>query len=108
MADREKLKADENKLFILNRDGWKCQGILNKKTNPTPCLKPLTWSTCHMAHRIGKGKVNRGKYGSKIINHHLNIKATCNNRDCNDSVSLGACQAEIDRLVDEILEALAW
>jgi len=85
----------EQKLYILNRDGWKCQY--------PGCNKPA----CHLAHRIAQTKANIKKYGKDIIHNELNLVAVCENLAHNSHFNIGFNPVECKRLVEKIKARLA-
>lgn len=80
----------DKKLYILNRDNWKCQY--------PGCSNPA----CHLAHRIAQTKANIKKYGKSIIHHELNLVAVCENLEHNSYFNIGFNPVETEKLVEKI------
>ena len=98
MTAREKIEAEELKIVLFSVRGGVCE----------VCGKELTFAESQLAHRIGKGKVNRRKYGNKIIDHFLNMAITCSDKNgrCNDSVNIAGNPGKVQKLLNKIEEEL--
>ena len=67
------------------------------------CGKPLIDGQPQGAHRIANTKTNRYLWGERIIDHPLNMAATCS-LDCNQAVNVGQNPGACWRLVKKIAE----
>jgi 5-methylcytosine-specific restriction endonuclease McrA len=96
MNARTKLKANDEREAIFERDGYRCHhcgGDINAH------------GTAQLAHRIPATKANLAKYGPEIIHHPLNLLSCCSIGICNDSALVKGPIAR-EALIDEIMEAI--
>lgn len=84
----------EKRIYIFNRDGWKC----------SVCDKQVTFETGQLAHRIPRTKGNVKQYGLNIIDHEMNLRLTC--ATCNQLVLLDNKPKEKEQLVKSIQSAI--
>ena len=95
----EKAKAIQQKGLIIVEQGYKC----------AVCGKYFDNSNIpEIAHRISKSKNNYKKYGYEVINHRMNLRATCSG-NCNDAVSINPATRPLEAqdLVNNIMIELA-
>jgi len=75
MTRRESIACYEQKIAMLNSRGYFCE----------VCGKPITPTTCQLAHIIPQTKNNLRAYGKRVLHHPLNLKLTCCLK-CNSAV----------------------
>lgn len=71
------------------------------------CGKPLLDGQRQGAHRIANTKANRIKWGSVIIDHPLNMAATCSlgcNSQCNIGQNPGKCWELVLKIAERELK----
>lgn len=83
------------RIYIFNRDGWRC----------AVCYKAVTFATGQLAHRMAKTKANLKKYGEKIIDHPMNLRLTCS-LACNSAVLIDNKPIEKEQLIQSIKKAI--
>lgn len=83
----------ETRLYVFNRAGWRC----------AVCGKKIDWQSGQLAHCIPKTKHNIKRYGLSVIDHPLNVRATCSLR-CNDAVLIGFSPIKKQQLLNRIMQ----
>ena len=81
----------EERLFIYNRDGGRCQA----------CGDMVDINNFEVAHRIANTVCNVRRFGRSVIDHPLN-KATTHPGRCNSRINIGNNPVECAELVEEI------
>lgn len=96
-------QIDETKRIVFGRAGYRCEAILHNG----PCNRLFSHPSAspQLAHIVKKSKANLKKYGDRIINHPLNLKAVCSLAH-NSTVDLGHNQHAIDKHIDKIKRAI--
>lgn len=82
------------RMYIFNRDGWKC----------SVCGKQVNFATGQLAHRMARTKANVKQYGLDIIDHEMNLRLTC--AACNQLVLIDNSPKEKELLVKSIRAAI--
>lgn len=67
------------------------------------CGRPLVDGQPQGAHRIANTKTNRFLWGANVIDHPLNMAATCS-LSCNQAANIGQNPGECWKLVKKIVE----
>jgi hypothetical protein len=98
LSAKEKIEAEELKTRIIVSQNCSCSNCgadLGIENMPD------------IAHRISKSLNNYRKYGFEVINHPMNLRATCKG-NCNDAIGLNPATKPIEakELVNEILKDL--
>jgi len=91
----QKLDAEELRIKIFTDAKGMC----------AVCGWPLNQGVPQLAHRIANTKANIKKYGDEIINHRLNLVATCS-LYCNSRCNIGNNPVKSLALVEEIKHAI--
>ncbi len=94
MRGRDKQEANEQREELFAAAKWKC----------VVCGKPLRSGTPMLAHRVIRSKHNVAIYGSRIIDHPMNLVPVESLR-CNDATIVNFIPAE--RLLSEIFDVTA-
>jgi hypothetical protein len=94
--EREKFTFAEKKQEIAESQEWRCYvcGDHLYSDGKAPFI----------AHKISKGKTNRQKYGSWVIDHRLNMAAVCSG-PCNDAVNIGSSEGPIRELIQSMKDS---
>jgi hypothetical protein len=96
MTPRQKMDAQEQRMEIFKRDGFKCGHC---------GLSVYRHGTPQIAHRIGQGKMNVEKFGESVIHHPLNMVGTCS-LYCNGRMNIGMRPAEANDLAETIRDKM--
>lgn len=88
---------DELRSYIFTRDAYRCRSCR---------LSVLRFGFPQIAHRIANTKANAKRYGQEVIDHPLNLAATCS-LSCNAKMNIGFKTREADELAEKIKKLLA-
>jgi len=96
MTDRDLSTMDDTREIVYARAGYRCE----------ICGAPLTLvAHPQLAHRIPKNTRNLARYGKRVINHPMNLAATCSLK-CNGKADIRNHPVLIAALVAQIRTAL--
>lgn len=87
MTERQKIEIAEQKISILEKDGWRCTypGCNNVAIN--------------LAHGISQGPTNEKIYGKGIVHHPYNMFSVCEIMEHNDYFNITNKPGVIERLL---------
>ena len=94
-ASRSGLDAQEERVYIYNRDGGRCR----------TCGEPVAFDAFELAHRIANTVANRKRWGSAIIDHPLN-RVVAHPGRCNSAQNIGGSPGACAELIKQIQEDL--
>jgi hypothetical protein len=95
MTEREQLRYIENRFYVYNRAGGRCEA----------CGEAIGISSFQMAHRIPQTKYFVKKFGKGVIHHRDNFAATCS-LGCNSSMDIRNHPVEVAELAEAIQEKI--
>jgi len=111
MNERQKNNIQESVRYILNRDGWRCQRCGNPATQVAHCVSQDHSRKQNrnnvMVRRVWQelfGEVLDRHEACDIINHPLNLKASCDT--CNSYFNIGNNPVAVEIKLMEIHAAM--